>query len=651
MPKLTKSHSNSKTFYTLDVRSDDADVRDYIFQPSLTLLPEKFDNRGRSTVLDQKAEGACVGFALAVVINVSLKRRLEKQGKKTRKMTNVSTRMLYEIGKRYDEWEGEHYDGTSIRGVIKGWYKHGVTTEKLWPYLDKKGAVIKDFAFTRERAEDALKRPLGAYYRVNDKDVSLIQAAVVEGDAVIASAWIHSGWLHDNLLPLGKKRLPTDNLGLKKIPAKTGKKGLHAFAIVGYTPNGLIIQNSWGNKWGKNGCALLGYNDWLENRQDAWVARPGPETRDSNSRPRIFTTSGVSGVFDNIQAGTTISRLNLDPQLHNFLINTGDKGKLSSNGRIITKKEDLPNMAQQIQTLPIRNGFRHIILYAHGGAFSEAGAAKAANRIFLKCKARGLGAYFFIWESGFMECFLGRLESTATTELAGDSILQGTYKWFKNLKKTAKELFEKASGEALSYILMPLWKEMMDERAPGASKRTGGASLFSKELFKEISRTQMQGNRYKIHLVGHSAGSIFLGFLYQNVLRDLLSTHDGRVSLGTIQFMVPAITIDKAREQFSDAFNENDKNRFKVYTLSTDDEENEIKGIFPHSILTYVSEHLAGSAPLLGIKQHFKDNNASRFANLLKPTKSKEHMEFNDDGHEIENILDDIEKFANAGGN
>ncbi len=648
MPKLIKSQSN--TFYTLDVRPDDSDACDYIFQPSVALLPEKVDNRqDPSNVLDQKEEGACVGFALATVINISLNNRYRKKSKK--KVVKVSTRMLYEMGKLYDEWEGEHYEGTSLRGAIKGWYKHGVTVEELWKYLDEKGKVIKDFAFTKERAEDALKRPLGAYYRVNDKDVSHIQAAVVEGDAVLASAWVHSGWDHDNLLPLCKKRLPADNLGLKKIPAKTGKKSLHAFAIVGYTPNGFIIQNSWGKKWGKNGCALLGYDDWFENRQDAWVARPGPETRDSNSKPKIFTTAGISGDLDNIRSGSTISGLDLDSQLYNFLINTGDKGKLSSKGRIITKKEDLPNMAQQIQTIPIKNGFRHIILYAHGGAFAQTGAAKAANRIFLKCKAKGLGSYFFIWESGFMECFLGRLESTTTTELAGDNIFSDMWEWTKKVPSAAWKAFEIAAGEVLSAPLRPLWKEMMEERAPGASEKAGGASLFAEELFKEISKPQTQGNRYKIHLVGHSAGSIFLGFLYQNVLKNLLSTHENKVSLGTIQFMVPAITIDKAEEQFKGAFKENDKNRFKVYTLSTEDEKKEITGIYPNSILTYVSKHLAGGAPLLGIKQHFKDNNASSFANLLKPTKSKCHMEFNNDDHEIENILDDIEKFANTGGN
>jgi hypothetical protein len=65
------SRSKDGSLHTLDIRSDDSDARDYIFQPSLSLLPPTVDHRGCAPVLDQLTEGACVGFALATVINVS----------------------------------------------------------------------------------------------------------------------------------------------------------------------------------------------------------------------------------------------------------------------------------------------------------------------------------------------------------------------------------------------------------------------------------------------------------------------------------------------------------------------------------------------------------------------------------------------------
>src|SRR3546814_6798093 len=38
----------------------------------------------------------------------------------------------------------------------------------------------------------------------------------------------------------------------------------HAFAIVGYTREGFVIQNSWGDHWGRGGFAVLPYADRSE---------------------------------------------------------------------------------------------------------------------------------------------------------------------------------------------------------------------------------------------------------------------------------------------------------------------------------------------------------------------------------------------------
>ena len=118
---------------------DDADPRDYIFQPSLGLLPATIDHRGLAPVLDQGAEGACVGFALATVINVSLTRRARPARARRAPPERVSARMLYEMARRHDEWRGESYEGTSLRGAMKGWHKHGVTSDARWPYAARRG--------------------------------------------------------------------------------------------------------------------------------------------------------------------------------------------------------------------------------------------------------------------------------------------------------------------------------------------------------------------------------------------------------------------------------------------------------------------------------------------------------------------------------
>jgi hypothetical protein len=545
--------------------------------------------------------------------------------------------MLYEMGRRYDEWKGEDYEGTSLRGAMKGWHKHGVTTQNLWPYLVRRnGRRIPDRELTPKRAQDALRRPIGAYYRILDSDVSHLQAAIMEGDAVLASAWVHEGWQHEKLRNRGA-RLP------KQIVPSAGQTGLHAFAIVGYTPEGFIIQNSWGTLWGSRGYALLGYDDWFESRQDAWVARPGPETQDSEGDPKIFIVGFAGGEAES-RAETATSGLDINPQILPYLINTGDKGELSSGGLLATKENELLQMAQQVITSPVHaDGFRHVILYAHGGLNSEAYSVDTASRLWSICHERKLAAYFFIWESGIKESVLGWFKSD--DDASGPARFSWQDAW-DNIKNGTRKIVRGAQ-EKLGAGLAPVAREMfwdeMKGRAQGASTRRGGAALFAKNLFKVMSRTP--NDKYKIHLVAHSAGSIYLGWFYQTVLRNLLPQDN--VRLASIQFMAPAITIEQARLAFSTSGSwAVPKTRFKVYMLKPKDEQNDSIQIYPSSLLTYVADYLENRnkrVPVFGIRNDF-DRAGINFAIPVQATKSVKHGQFDDKGHEIESILTEIEQ-------
>ncbi len=100
--------------YKLTATADVPDFRDWTYQPALIKLKSSVPKPRGLTILDQKDEGACTGFALAAVINV-LRKRSGRPGQ-------VSERMLYEMAKRHDEWRGYRYEGSSCRGAIKGWY-------------------------------------------------------------------------------------------------------------------------------------------------------------------------------------------------------------------------------------------------------------------------------------------------------------------------------------------------------------------------------------------------------------------------------------------------------------------------------------------------------------------------------------------------
>jgi len=139
----------------LDALPDTLDFRDQLYVPSLVAVPSVSDitayRAHRVPVLDQGVEGACTGFGLATVANYLLRVR-----NRMPKADEVSAWMLYTMARRYDEWPRENYEGSSARGAMKGWHKHGLCSLALW--RDNRGALTLD----AKQSADALARPLAA---------------------------------------------------------------------------------------------------------------------------------------------------------------------------------------------------------------------------------------------------------------------------------------------------------------------------------------------------------------------------------------------------------------------------------------------------------------------------------------------------------
>nr|MBC8291309.1 C1 family peptidase [Planctomycetota bacterium] len=292
----------------LDVRPDRVDLRDREYQPALKSLPAVYPApvaiahympRYSELILDQQGEGACTGFGLAAVVNYlywsrSWRERLLLASPESSddfpepdSVAGASPRMLYHLARLYDEWPGEDYVGSSCRGAMKGWHRHGVCSDDLWPYVNSRGNAM--FVPPGDGwQDDAALRPLGAYYRIKKESVSDIHAALYEVGAVYCSAAVHSGWnLTDwdaNRKPAREVWAPASQPNLKmpiiQPPPPAEFKSGHAFALVGYNEHGFIVQNSWGDSWGYHGFAVLPYSDWAENGMDAWVSVLGAPVKD-----------------------------------------------------------------------------------------------------------------------------------------------------------------------------------------------------------------------------------------------------------------------------------------------------------------------------------------------------------------------------------
>ncbi|MDD5384797.1 MAG: C1 family peptidase [Gallionella sp.] len=260
---------------TLNVTRDPADLRDRQYMPPPHSLPQIFPAdddikhfMGTYTqaglILDQGQEGACTGFGLACVVNYL---RWRSAGM-PKKLESVSPRMLYHFARRFDEYEGENYDGSSCRGALKGWYHNGVCLESRWPYAGGDNALpISGWD------SDAIERTLGVYYRIDPQAITDLQAAILEVGAIYASSYTHKGW--DTVKTSTKPPASHATLPVIAYDGKPSRSGGHAFALVGFNRTGFVIQNSWGGQWGAGGFAVVSYADWLAHAMDVWVAAMG----------------------------------------------------------------------------------------------------------------------------------------------------------------------------------------------------------------------------------------------------------------------------------------------------------------------------------------------------------------------------------------
>lgn len=310
-----------------NAKADMPDLRDWMYQPSLQRLAKTLPPPSGLTILNQRSEGACTGFALAAAIN----RLYAEAGEEIR----VSARMLYEMARCYDEWPGEAYDGSSLRGAIKGWYNMGVCRDELWKYrVSKRGNL------TVKRAKDARSHTLGAYYRLKPEVVHY-NSALNEAGVIVVSAQVHSGW--DSPLQGVIEQREQSNDG-------------HAFAVVGYDERGFWVQNSWGGKWGNQGLALWRYEDWIENVMDAWVFRLALPT------PQIFGLRAVSSKLpaEDVKSVEKVPRSAIAGHFVHV-----DDGRYKESGRYWSTSFDV---AQTAELVAKSDKYDHLLIYVHGGA-------------------------------------------------------------------------------------------------------------------------------------------------------------------------------------------------------------------------------------------------------------------------------------------
>ena len=574
---MAKSTSNNIKAI-LDARPDTLDFRDSMYVPALVEVPthislDKFKEH-HIPVLDQGKEGACTGFGLATVANYLLTLR-----KVVPDPTPVSPRMLYEMAKRYDEWPGEQYSGSSARGAMKGWHKHGVCPEEDWPYIAQKG---DKFGLTEARTAAAIRRPLGAYFRVNHTDLVAMHSALAEVEVLYATANVHKGW----------GQVATDGI----IPYSDELKGGHAFAIVAYDEQGFWIQNSWGTDWGQEGFACITYDDWLEHGTDVWVARLGA--------PVTLRKSDSAATAHSASAGESASYSYTDLRPHIVSIwNNGElRGKLKPGGDYGVSAEELKQIFEEdIPKAMAGWDKKHILLYAHGGLVDEKSAVQRLADYRKTLLDAQIYPISFIWHTGLW---------TTISNIIQDAVRRRRP---EGMLDSAKDFMLDRLDDALEPLVRMLagkvlWDEMK-ENALAASLRGGGARLaldYLANLLKEDPSIE-------VHIVGHSAGSIFHAPLVQLLTTkgrifsgDLRGSTGYNVKISSCTLWAPACTIDLFKQAYLPAIDSGMIERFALFVLSEKAEQDDnCAGIYHKSLLYLVSNALEKESRIPGFGDNF----------------------------------------------
>jgi hypothetical protein len=606
--------------FTLDARPDRLDLRDLRYQPALGHLAPRLPDDARlpamlaacaqaGLVLDQGEDGACTGFALAAVINHL--RFLAARERGEAPPPRVSPAMLYRLARLYDEWPGEDYEGSSCRGALKGWHRHGVCREALWPAQGPlEQPADRDDALANWDV-DALGCTLGVYYRVEAGSVVCLQAALRDTGAVYACGTVHEGWaVAAGPLAGSPAELPT----IAHLPAPR-QPGVHAFALVGYDEAGFIVQNSWGARWGAGGYARLPYEAWVAHGEDAWVftlgvpRRAGPGVRSGTARsPRHrLATMGPA-----VRPATTLATApgprqdawhgdGSEPAASHMVVL--DRGFAIQ--RDITALDSAQCLARAAFERPLAwlrtQRTRKLLVYVHGGLNSEAAALARTRQLAPHALAHGIYPLFLAWRTGPLETVGDLVQDTllratgSTGEPHAPPLPATGRDWLGQLSERTDRLLE----TLLRPPGLALWGQMKLNAERASRHEEGGVRALVAHW--HALHAQLPGG-LELHLAGHSAGAVVIGAML-GVLRD------AGLRVRTLRLLAPACTTRFALDTYAAAVRDGtlDARHWHLHQLSQANELRDHVGPYRKSLLLLVSRAFEDrhKTPLLGLEASF----------------------------------------------
>jgi len=535
-------HHHHPTRRRLNARPDTPDLNDRPYTPPPVNLLAQWPGQAEvqrllpvyaqaGLVLNQGHEGACTGFGLAGVVNYLRWVQAGCPGQ----FESVSPRMLYNMARRYDENSGDTNQGASCRSAITGWFNHGVCLDSQWPYQSFDHGP-PHFGY----AQQAQQHTLGVFYRVQISAITDLQAALQTVGAVYASCYVHEGWARlpaVTQLPQGHHDLP-----VIAFDGVVRRDAGHAFALVGFNERGFVLQNSWGPEWGAHGFAVISYEDWLAHGMDAWVVALGvPGLVAGGAAARHRPHHGVNSRLGQ-GAGAPGNTPWNNAQLAEHALLVGNDGRMS---RYLTPDERSRSLSYQATVLPDRwfraqpaDSPKRLLIYVHGGLNSEADGLKRCKALGQVFERNGCYPLFVVWKTGLLESLGDLFSQWRQRQPAATG-------WGQALWAQTDALIESTVGRPLA---RPIWSEIKENAQLAWQGHRAGDQL----VHALADLIQLWGDQLQIHLVGHSAGSLWLGHLITALQATRAAT--GRPALDavpSVHLYAPACTVAFANQHYA----------------------------------------------------------------------------------------------------
>jgi len=250
-------------------------------------LPKSKDLRIHAgAVEDQLRTNSCVANATVSALELLLN-KAKAPLDLSRLFVYWNCRVNYQTLRGVDE-------GAYLIDGFKSCFTYGVPEETQWPFNPSEvNTQPPNSVFQTAELTKVQKYTKVGQYTGVDRTAAIDQtkAALAMGYPVIIAMRIHPD--------LFRLTGSLDSVTCKYntlVKSSDEYAGGHAMCVVGYSPDGFIVENSWGTSWGDQGYGIIGYEAMNQQCFEAWTCTKfagiefQPEWRFTNSGAPLTVT-------------------------------------------------------------------------------------------------------------------------------------------------------------------------------------------------------------------------------------------------------------------------------------------------------------------------------------------------------------------------